>query len=314
MLKTAGIHHITAYVHDVQACVDFYAGLLGLRLVKQTVHFDAPEVGHFYFGNEAGHPGTLVSFLFRKDLPAGRLGGGQVGVIVYAVPEGGLLYWRQRLKKYDIPFMETRRFGKDYVRFTDEAGLLIDLVELEPGAAAGARGSGEGPIPERYAIQGIDGVLLFSRQPERTAEVLENSLGLAYKGSEEGLVRFEAHGPRGSRIDMNVEPMPAGSPGAGVVQHLAWRTPDASEQILWQEQLKEGGLDPTPAINMEYYKTVKFREPGGILFQVATDAPGFLRDETAGQLGRELMLPDRLEPDRTSIERNFPAFRVRELG
>ncbi len=315
LLKTAGIHHITAYAQDVQSSVDFYAGLLGLRLIKQTVHFEAPDVYHLYFGNEFGQPGTILSLLCREDFPAGRLGGGQVGVIVFMVPAGGLLFWRQRLKKYKIDFMETRRFGRDYVRFTDLSGMLIDLVELEAGAVpAAVRSTAQGPIPEAYAIRGIDGVLLFSRKPDQTADVLELVLGLLYKGSEEGIARYETHGGLGSRIDLSIEPIPAGTAGAGVVQHLAWCTSDASEQILWQEQLKESGLDPTPAINMEYYKTVRFREPGGILFQMATEVPGFQTDETAGELGRELMLPDKLEMQRSSIERRLPEFQLREFS
>ncbi|WP_223068860.1 VOC family protein [Paenibacillus caui] len=311
MLKTAGIHHITAYVNDVQAGVDFYAGLLGLRLIKQTIHFDAHDVYHLYFGNESGHPGTIVSFLLKEDFPSGRIGSGQVGVTVYAVPSGSLLFWRQRLKRYGVDYMEIHRFGEDYLRFTDNAGLLIDLVERGkiPDSARTFGG-----VPGQYAIKGLDGALLFSKAPWKTATVLEDIFGLTSRGQEEGLVRYEAPGETGCRIDLNTDPIPTGIPGAGVVRHIAWRARNESEQLMWQDMLGAKGFDPSPAVNLEYYKSVYFREPGGILFQVATDSPGFQTDETAGQLGSELMLPESCEAQRGTILKGLKPFRVRELG
>lgn len=310
MLRTTGIHHITAYACDVQANVDFYAGFLGLRLIKQTVHFDVPQVHHLYYGSAYGNPGTIVSFLIKERLRQGRLGGGQVGVTVFTVPKGALLFWRSRLKKFEIGFMEIHRFGEDYVRFTDHEGLLIDLVEREEGQASGWAVEG---IPGQYAVKGLDGVMLFSTQPESTAVLLEQSFGLRRSDFDAGLLRFEAPGEFGRRIDLNLEPVVPGVLGAGVVDHVAFRAKDTAEQILWQDQLSEQGLDPSPAVNMEYYKSVHVKDPGGIRFQISTDKPGFETDETAGELGGMLMLPDDLEPSRENIARKLKPFKVRRL-
>lgn len=311
MLRTTGIHHITAYARDVQENVDFYAGFLGLRLVKQTVHFDAPQVYHLYYGSASGNPGTIVSFLIKENMRTGRLGGGQVGVTVFAVPVGGLFFWRSRLKRFGIDSMEIRRFGEDYVRFTDNSGLLIDLVERGEGSASGWAIHG---IPGQYAVKALDGALLFSKHPEETAAVLEHSLGLRRADFDEGLLRFEAAGEHGRRVDLSLNQVHSGSMGAGVIDHLAWRTKDAAEQILWQDQLSEQGLEPSPAVNMEYYKSVYFQEPGGINFHISTDKPGFETDETLGELGGELMLPDALEMSRDAVVKRLKPFRVRELG
>ena len=242
MLRTAGIHHLTAWGSDVQAVVDFYAGLLGLRLMKQTVHFEMPDMYHLYFGSKHGESGAIISFLVKEGMKDGRLGGGQVGVTVLAVPRGSMLYWRSRLKKFGIEFMETRRFGEDYVRFTDNSGLLIDLVERD-SVGRHAADPDEG-VPAAYAIQGLDGVILFSKKPDQTAAILEQIIGLEGGYHEEGLVRYriEGKGTPSSSIDISTDSILGGLSGAGVVQHLAWRTTDSKEQTSWQDKLEEYGF------------------------------------------------------------------------
>ncbi|AWB43397.1 ring-cleaving dioxygenase [Paenibacillus sp. CAA11] len=311
MLRTEGIHHITAYVNDVQSTVDFYAGLLGLRLVKRTVNYDAPQIYHLYFGNQVGSPGTIMTFFPQPNARQGSLGGGQVGIIVYAVPPGSLLFWRQRLKQFGVHYMETKRYGEDFIRFADHAGLLIDLVERKEGPMSRWSFSG---IPLEHAIKGFGGAMLFSAAPEQTAAVLQELLGMEPYAEEEGLIRFRAAGQLGNWIDLNVQPIPCGEKGAGIVHHLAWRVKSREEQLCFRDQLISCGLEPTPVVDRQYFRAMYFREPGGILFEVATDPPGFELDEPGGVLGQSLMLPDELEEERASIERKLPSFEVRELG
>ncbi|MCM3042407.1 VOC family protein [Paenibacillus motobuensis] len=308
MSVTTGIHHITAIVGDVQESVDFYAGVLGLRLVKRTVNYEAPDLYHLYFGNENGDPGTIMSFYPLESDHQGILGGGQVGVIVLAVPPGSMFYWRQRLKDFGITYMDLVRFNEEYVRFADPSGLLIDLVESQEGPFSLWQFGG---IPEGYAIKGLAGALLFSCNSAKTVEVLQEILGLDYIGEEEGLLRFKAADSLGNVIDLNSENLPRGCSGAGTVHHMAWRTKDKEEQMKYHELLEVSGMEPTPVVDRQYYKSLFFREPGGILFQVATDGPGFDNDEAPESLGNELMLPDMYEDKRERIAKRLKPFQVR---
>ncbi|WP_055109683.1 ring-cleaving dioxygenase [Paenibacillus ihumii] len=308
MPTTTGIHHITAFVGDVQGNVDFYAGVLGLRLVKKTVNFDAPEVYHLYFGNESGSPGTIITFFPQDGAEVGMIGGGQVGVTVFAVPPGSLLFWRKRLKKFGIPIMDNSRFGEDYVRFTDNSGLLIDLVERAEGPESTWSFGG---VPQKYAIKGFGGALLFSSDSQSTARVLELILDMKRIGEEEGLIRYQAAGDLGNWIDLNAEDIPRSGGGAGTVHHIAWRAKDDEEQEEWRRMIEQCGLHPTRIMDRDYFKALYFREPGGILFEIATDPPGFTVDEPLMQLGEKLMLPDRYEPHRSTILSHLSSFQVR---
>ncbi|MFD3261136.1 ring-cleaving dioxygenase [Paenibacillus lentus] len=310
MPTTAGIHHITAFVGDVQGNVDFYAGVLGLRLVKKTVNFDAPEVYHLYFGDESGSPGTIMTFFPQDGVENGMIGGGQVGVTVYAVPPGSLLFWRKRLKKFGIPYMDITRFGEDYIRFTDNSGLLIDLVERAEGPASTWSFGG---VPLQYAIKGFGGALLFSSDSASTAGVLELILDMKRVAEEEGLIRYQATGDLGNWIDLNAEDIPRSGGGAGTVHHIAWRAKDEEEHLEWRRMIEQCGLHPTPIVDREYFKAMYFREPGGILFEIATDPPGFTIDEPLERLGQELMLPARYEPHRSAILPHLSSFQVRSF-
>lgn len=310
MLKTAGIHHITSFVSHPQDNVDFYAGVLGLRLVKKTINFDAPEVYHFYFGNETGSPGTIMTFFPHEYARRGKIGGGQVGITVYAVPPGSLEFWKRRLTQFKIRYDEVTRFGEKYIRFHDNSGLLLELTEREEGAASSWSFGG---VPVEAAIKGFGGAVLFSVRPDRTAEVLEKQLGLERIGEDGGWVRYRAQGDIGQIIDMNLEPMEWGDGGAGTVHHIAWRAKDDAEQQKFRALAWEDRLQPTPVVDRQYFNAVYFREPGGMLFEIATDPPGFAIDEPVEQLGEKIMLPEWYEPQREAIESNLIPVKVRVL-
>ncbi|MEC0370133.1 ring-cleaving dioxygenase [Paenibacillus chibensis] len=309
-MKTAGIHHITAFVRDPQKTVDFYAGVLGLRLIKQTVNFDAPEVYHLYLGNEQGSPGTIITFFPWPRSRQGRVGGGQVGVTTFAVPAGALSFWEQRLAHFKIPVVKTARFSEEYLAFRDEDGLQLEIVEREAGPLSTWSFGG---IPEDKAIKGFGGAILYSLDPAETAHLLQEVLGLEKIGQEGAYARFRSYGEVGNMIDVNVTPMERGTGGAGTVHHIAWRAKDDREHEQWREHVLEHGLQVTPVLDRQYFNALYFREAGGIQFEIATDPPGFSRDEHPDRLGEKLMLPAWFEERRAEIEAKLTPFEVREL-
>lgn len=310
MTTIAGIHHITAYVNDVQETVDFYASILGLRLVKRTIHLDAPNIYHLYFGNGLGEPGTIITFYPQEKASQGVLGGGQVGVTVFAIPPNSIFYWRERLNHFGVNYMVTTRFGEDCIRLTDPSGLLIDLIEREVGRDNSWSIVG---IPQKYAIKGLGGALLFSRASSKTALVLENILGLKRIAEEDGLIRYQAASDLGNIIDLNTENMASGLGGTGTIHHIAWRVKDEEEQTVFHNVLERVGFKPSPIVDEPYYKTMYFRETGGVLFEMSTDLPGFTIDEPVESLGEKLMLPEEYESDRSKIEKRLPAFEIRAI-
>ncbi len=310
-LQTAGIHHITAFADDPQANVDFYAGVLGLRLVKKTINFDAPDVYHLYFGNEEGAPGTIITFFPFPGARRGRIGGGQVGFTTYVIPTGTSDFWRERLRSFGISFTEADRFGEHYLQFKDNEGLQLELVEREDGAASTWTFGG---VPADKAIKGFGGAVLYSIDPERTAYVLKSVLGMEKVGEFAGFARFRATGELGNLIDLPMTAVPRGAGGAGTVHHIAWRAADFDEHEMWRGAVSSGGFQPTPVIDRQYFHAVYFREEGGILFEIATDPPGFAVDEDPMHLGEELMLPEWYEDRRTQIQDGLLPIEVREPG
>ncbi|MVO98801.1 ring-cleaving dioxygenase [Paenibacillus lutrae] len=308
--RTAGIHHITAFVKHAQENVDFYAGVLGLRLVKKTINFDAPEVYHLYFGNESGSPGTAITFFPWSASRKGRVGGGQVGVTTYAIPEGSFDFWEQRLKKLNVAYTVTERFGESYLRLQDHDGLQIELVQRSEGTPSKWTFGG---VPADKAIKGFGGAVLFSLAPEKTMDTLEHVMGLTKVGQDGEFIRFKSEGDIGNVIDVKAQAVPRGADGAGVVHHIAWRAKDFEDHEAWRSRVQESGFDPTPVIDRQYFNAVYFREEGGILFEIATDPPGFTRDEALDQLGGKLVLPDWYEPHRAAIEKGLPPIEVRVL-
>ncbi|MDO3411804.1 VOC family protein [Saccharibacillus sp. CPCC 101409] len=310
-LQTAGIHHITAFAGDPQANVDFYAGVLGLRLVKKTINFDAPDVYHLYFGSEQGDPGTIITFFPFPGARRGRIGGGQVGFTTYVIPVGAMDFWIERLKGFGMSFTRSERFGERYIQFKDNEGLQLELVEREQGPAATWSFGG---VPADKAVKGFGGAVLYSVNPERTAYALEHVLGMERIGEFNGFVRFRASGELGNLIDLPMAAAPWGAGGAGTVHHIAWRAADFEQHELWRTQVSGSGFQPTPVVDRQYFNAVYFREEGGILFEIATDPPGFAVDEAAETLGGKLMLPAWFEERRAELENNLLPITVREVG
>lgn len=309
--KTAGIHHITAIVGHPQENVDFYAGVLGLRLVKQTVNFDDPGTYHFYFGDEEGNPGTIITFFPWANAYKGRIGDGQVGVTAYAVPKGAIKFWQKRLEKFNIPFTITERFGEQYLQFEDPHGLRLEIVEREEGEQNSWQFGGVTP---EVAIKGFAGATLFSAEPAKTADLLEKILLLEHVGNDGDYSRYRSSAEIGNIVDLKTAPTGRGRLGVGTVHHIAWRAEDDKDQLEWQNLIAESGYAVTPVQDRNYFNSIYFREHGEILFEIATDPPGFAIDETVDRLGENLKLPPQYEAMRERIEQGLLPFEVRELN
>lgn len=308
MQKTAGIHHITAMVNDAQRNIDFYAGVLGLRLVKKTINFDRPEVYHLYFGNETAEPGTVITFFPWAKQLKGRIGTGQVGVTSYIIPKGSVPFWEKRLRKFGVEFTSSNRFGEAYIKFNDPDGLQLELTERDEGTMNSWNFGG---VHAEHAIKGFGGAVLFSAQ--RTADVLENILGLECIGQENEFLRFKSEGHLGNTIDIQLNPSVRGLMGAGTVHHIAWRAKDEEDLLRWSTLLQEKEYYPTEIRDRNHFKAVYFHEEGSILFEIATDPPGFSVDEPVNELGKKLMLPSWLESKRSELEETLPPVEVRVL-
>ncbi|MFJ5761884.1 ring-cleaving dioxygenase [Neobacillus sp. NPDC093182] len=308
--KTMGIHHITAIVGQPQENVDFYAGVLGLRLVKQTVNFDDPNTYHLYFGNEGGKPGTIITFFPWAGARPGLIGDGQVGVTSYVVPKGAMEFWKKRLEKFNVPFTIMERFGEQYLEFDDSHGLHLEIVEREDGAINTWT---FGEVTPEVAIKGFGGATLLSAQPDKTAELLKKVMGLELVGKEGDFARYRSSAEIGNIIDLKLAPIGRGQMGVGTVHHIAWRAIDDEDQLDWQKYVASKGYGVTPVQDRNYFNAIYFREHGEILFEIATDPPGFAHDESYETMGEKLMLPSQYEPHREQIERALLPFEVREL-
>jgi glyoxalase family protein len=305
-MSVLGIHHVTALASDPQRNVDFYAGFLGLRLVKLTVNFDAPDVYHLYYGDETGRPGTILTFFPFPDAVRGQKGSGEVSAVAFSIPPGSAGHWTGRLGRKGVAFLGPgSRFGETVLSFEDPDGMVVELVE-DP-AAPGPGWSG-GPVEEDRAIRRLHGITMLHGSLAPTEAFLTGGMGFADAGSDGGRHRFLAGaGEDQARIDVVVDaPAPPARQSAGSVHHIAWRVKDDAEQREWQPRLRRAGAAPTQVMDRSYFHSIYFREPGGVLFEIATDPPGFLVDETVDTLGTGLKLPPWLEPQRELIQRNLP--------
>lgn len=308
--KTAGIHHITAIVGHPQENIDFYAGILGLRLVKQTINFDDPGTYHLYFGNEGGNPGSIITFFPWADAYKGRIGDGQVGVTTYVVPVGALNFWEKRLTKFGVEHTIAERFGERFLQFDDPHGLHLEIVE---------RDSGElnpwtfGEVTKEVAIKGFGGAILYSARPQETAATLVNVMGLEVIGSEGDYTRLKASGDIGNIIDLKMITGLRGTMGVGTVHHIAWRAKDDADHRQWQEHAMNHGQHVTEIKDRNYFNAIYFRESGEILFEIATDPPGFAHDESYETMGNQLMLPSQYEHLRDRLEMSLIPIKVRKL-
>ncbi len=297
-----GIHHVTAIVGEPQENIDFYTSVLGLRLVKQTVNFDDPYTYHLYYGDETGQPGTIITFFPWPASRHGSSGTGQISAIQFAVPVGALPFWQARLVDFGWRYggPETRNDAA-VLQFYDPAGLLLELVET-PGEA---HRSASGDIPAAAAIQRLAGVTLTVAQSAPSAAFLAELLHFRADAGANTLVLDD--GANAARVTLVERPnVPRGSIAAGSVHHVAWRVPDAAALEAWRQALLSQGVGVTEIRERKYFQSIYFREPGGVLFEIATDAPGFAVDEPAATLGTQLQLPPWLEAQRDEIARRLP--------
>ena len=305
------IHHVTAIAGDPQRNLDFYAGVLGLRLVKLTVNFDDPGSYHLYFGDETGRPGSILTFFPWPRGQRGRQGTGQVGTVSFAIPPASLGWWIERLLqhgiKYDGP---DRRFDEQVLAFADPDGLLLELVAT-PRVADVAPWA-DGPVPAQHAVRGIHGATVWEDGDRGTAEFLTSLMGFRQVGEEGNRLRFESAATgAGSVVDLRRVPgFWAGAGGVGTVHHVAFRAASSEAQLEQRARLESAGVEITPVIDRQYFRSVYFREPGGVLFEIATDPPGFTLDEPAAELGTSLKLPPMYEPMRDRIEHTLPPLRL----
>ena len=302
-----GIHHVTAIAGDAQRNVDFYSGLLGLRLVKKTVNFDDPGTYHLYYGDEKGRPGTIMTFFPWQGARRGSIGTGQTSTTAFSVPEDSLGFWQERLQSAGVSAgSPISRFDEEVLPFADPDGLRLELV-AHAGAAEMPAWQ-EGPVAPEQAIRSFHGVTLIERSLKPTAEVLTGNLGFQEGAAEGGRHRFDApDGGPTSRVDVIVRPEEGhGLVAVGSVHHVAFRIPGDEEQLRWRQEAVVQGLHVTTVRDRNYFQSVYFREPGGVLFELATDTPGFAVDESVAELGGSLRLPAWLEPDRESLEAHLP--------
>ncbi|MGM9944977.1 MAG: ring-cleaving dioxygenase [Lysinibacillus sp.] len=309
--QTMGIHHITAIVGHPQENVDFYGSVLGLRLVKKTINFDDPSTYHLYFGNKTGQPGTIITFFPWPGAQQGVIGGGQIGITTYVIPKGAIDFWEKRLTEYQIAYEKTERFGEQYLQFDDPHGLRLELVER---AAGNLNNWTFADITSKVAIKGFGGAVLLSTKPQQTAALLQDVLGLEIVGREGDLIRFKALSDIGNIIDLNIHAIKLGRMGVGTVHHIAWRAEDDQDQLDWKTHVQKHGFNVTPVQDRNYFKAIYFREHGNILFEIATDPPGFAHDESEEIMGENLMLPPQYEQYRNKLQDILIPIQIKEMN
>lgn len=306
MANSAGIHHITGITGDAKKNIGFYTRTLGLRFVKRTVNFDDPSTWHLYYGDETGSPGSALTFFLWPGIPHGRQGTGQAVEVAYAIPKGSLAFWKNRLSGESVAAAESERFGDRLLSLNDLEGMKVELVETAATAAAPAWNAG--PVPAEHAVRGFAGITLRPHGGSRTAEVLRDGLGFAEGGTEGDRRRFLGTEATGAHIDLVIEKnIPRALQGAATLHHVAFRAKDDAEEMAITERIRNVlCIDTTEQVERMYFRSVYFREPGGILFEIATDGPGFTLDEPKESLGQSLRLPPWYEARREEIVKSLP--------
>ena len=302
-LKMPGLHHVTAISGPPQANVDFFTKVMGQRLVKKTVNFDDPGTYHLYYGNHTADPGTILTFFPFVNAGPGRVGPGMASAYAYALGDGAFDAWMERLALEAVDFDgPVERFGSRVITLRDPDGAAVELAEVT---------GDHGPSPD-----GFHSVTLTLSDIAPTQKLLSDVFGYETLGHEqkpgEERLRLRAEGDaRGAVVDLVRTDAPSiPRQGAGTIHHVAFRARSDAEQLEWRERLMSAGYQVTPVIDRQYFNAIYFREPGGVLFEIATDPPGFTRDESLEHLGEALMLPDQYEPIRARIERVLPELRV----
>jgi glyoxalase family protein len=325
--RIPGLHHVTAIASDPQRNLDFYVGLLGLRFVKRTINFDDPGSYHFYFGDNRGTPGTILTFFPWPGARRGVRGTGQIEATAFAISPNSIGYWLERFKQQHVTAEKISRFGEEGIRFTDPDGLLLELIASDVEAAVSAtpklREGGSAavtiepwpasPVPPDHALRGFHSVSAALEGYERTARLLTESFGYRLIKESGNRFRFAStdENAPGRIVDLLCMPDTGiGRVAAGSVHHIAFRAKDDAEQLWWREHLVELGYNVTPVVDRTYFHSIYFREPGGVLFEIATEPPGFTLDEKLDELGTHLRLPSWMEPTRAQIEEILPPIRV----
>jgi len=304
-----GIHHVTAIARDPQQNVDFYTKVFGLRLVKQTVNFDAPHIWHLYYGDEHGSPASILTFFPWPGVSKGRQGSGLTTATSFSVPEASLGFWSKHLAGLKIDWSWGKdSSGHDLIEVRDYDGMRLQLVGTVGDARSGWDGVAD--IPADHAVRGLHSVELSETHIDPTAGMLQNLLGMNLSSESSGKANFQmATGESGAKVEVLGGVADRGLQAGGTVHHVAFRAPDLPTMELWQQELLSRGVGVTEIMDRQYFKSIYFREPGGVLFEIATDDPGFDIDEPLLELGKKLKLPPWLEPSREQIQQSLPEIR-----
>jgi glyoxalase family protein len=311
MSGITGLHHVTAISGDAQENLDFYVGVMGMRLVKRSVNQDSPGTYHLFYADAEGSPGTDLTFFPWPELPKGRRGAGISVEVALAVPAGSLDFWRERLAGAGINVGEpVVRFGEDTLLFEDPHGLSVALVATDDPRDSAPWA--ESPVPPRYQVRGLHVTRLVTRDLTATTQFIMGAMGYVRHAEEDGWHRFAVGGGgSGKWLDLREDrEAPRGTWGVGSIHHVAFRVPDDGAELAVRGEIEEFRRHPTPVIDRFWFKSVYFKEPGGALFEIATDGPGFTVDESAETLGETLVLPPWLELQRAEIEAALPKVRV----
>lgn len=311
MNNILGLHHITAIAGDAQRNYDFYTKTLGLRLVKKTVNFDDPQTYHFYFGDEVGSPGTILTFFPWANVRQGHNGAGMATEIGYSVPKGSLDFWKSRFEDHNVNHKElSERFGEKHLTFQDPDGLYLSLIETKH--QDDRKGYATSDITTDVAIKGFHTVTLTLNNITATAAILTEVFGYKKIKNEGNLTRYQTDAVENAAlVDLLEEPQaPRGLNAGGTNHHVAFRVKDEATLMAMREKVVARGLHITEKINRDYFFSLYFREPGGVLFEIATDNPGFATDETVENLGSSLQLPDQYKAMRDKIEKALPELKM----
>jgi len=301
-----GIHHVTAIASDPQRNIDFYAGLLGLRLVKKTVNFDDPSAYHLYYGDETGAPGSIVTFFYWPGgAGRGRVGAGQVTRLSFSAPPASLDFWADRLQRNKVVVKRLIRFGEDVLTFADPDGIPVELVAVDGDSRAGWAGVA---AIAGHALRGLHTAEVTVRESAPTETLIATEMGFRLVKREGNRARFEAgEGGSGSYIDViATADQPSGLGGVGTIHHIAFRVADDAEELSMRALLVSAGYGVSPVMDRNYFHSIYYRERGGVLFEIATDVPGFADDEPIASLGSALKLPAQFEHARAAIEKSLP--------
>lgn len=310
MSKILGLHHITAIAGDAQRNYDFYTKTLGFRLVKKTVNFDDPKTYHFYYGNEVGYPGTILTFFPWANVRQGKNGAGMATEIGYSIPKGSMDFWKSRFEEFEIPYKRYERFGEKYLAFQDPDGLWLQLIETKQKDERIGLEAKE--IKKEVAIKGFHTVTLTLNNILATAAILTEIFDYKLIEQEGSLYRYQTNAVENAAlVDLLEDPQATrGINAGGTNHHVAFRVKDEETLMAFREKVMQKGLQITPKINRDYFFSLYFREPGGVLFEIATDNPGFATDETVENLGSSLQLPDQYEHRREEIEKGLPELKM----